>query len=133
MTRRRNCPIPDERGAGTILGVMLCVVVILVAAGALTLISWLGTARAAQSAADLSALAGAGAMLEGDDGCSEAERVAARNDVEMLSCEEFGQAPVVVVEVKVAAQVAAQMRLLPGIQDRIERTATAGTVEPDTE
>jgi secretion/DNA translocation related TadE-like protein len=43
--------------------------------------------RAAQSAADLSALAGARAVAQGRDGCASAARVAEANGARLTSCD----------------------------------------------
>ena len=76
----------DERGAGTVLGLTMAAVVLFVAlavAGATAVVT---THRVAQSAADLSALAGATALQQGDDACSQAGKVARANRAALRSC-----------------------------------------------
>jgi secretion/DNA translocation related TadE-like protein len=56
--------------------------------------------RAAQSAADLSALAAARAVATGGHGCDSASRIATANHAELVSCDVLG--PTVTVRVRMA-------------------------------
>lgn len=53
--------------------------------------------RVAQAGADLAALAGAHGLAMGGDGCLEAGRIAAANDVRMTGCRVDGRTVVVTV------------------------------------
>ena len=115
----------DERGVGTVLVAGICLGLVLVAATAALIASWLARAEKAQDAADLTALAAAAAEADGGDACAEASKVASENDGRLTGCEVRGQRPRFVVEVTVA---------LPLLEGRgfnpadVERNATAGTV-----
>lgn len=88
-----------ERGAGTVLVLGIIGVVLALAVG----ITALGAAQngrgAAQSAADLGALAGAAALRGGLDACATAAAAVARNGAEVTACE-VAAAGVVRVEVR---------------------------------
>jgi secretion/DNA translocation related TadE-like protein len=78
--------VRDERGVGTVLGVAmigLLVIFTLICAAVASLVI---THRAAQSAADLAALAGAGSVSAGRDPCSTAADIALRNGAALTAC-----------------------------------------------
>ena len=85
MTERRE---RAERGAATVLVVALAGVLVLVGAAAGVVGAIVAAHRAAQSAADLAALAGAAALAEhsGRDPCTTASEVASANDAVLDSC-----------------------------------------------
>ncbi len=90
---------PDDRGAATVFAVA-CLAVLLLIGSALGVVAAMVRAhRAAQSAADLSALAAASAIARGRDPCGSAAGIAAANDAELVSCEIAGQDAVITVEV----------------------------------
>jgi secretion/DNA translocation related TadE-like protein len=91
---------PDDRGAATVLGVALLGVLLLVGAALGVVAAMVEAHRVAQSAADLAALAGAGAASDGSDGCAAAARVATANGAELTGCWPAGRD--VRVEVTVA-------------------------------
>lgn len=78
----------------TMAGVLLFVTIALVLCAGLV-----RSHRMAQSAADLSALAGARALSVGADGCAEAASVATANGAAMAECEVQGSAILVTVTV----------------------------------
>jgi len=87
VSRRRE---RAERGAATLLVVAL-LGALLFCGAALGVVQALFEAnRHAQSAADLAALAGARALVDGADGCAAAGHSAARNGVALLSCDVSG-------------------------------------------
>jgi secretion/DNA translocation related TadE-like protein len=110
----------DERGAASLLAVALLSVLLLVgtALGVVAAMVW--AHRAAQSAADLSALAGAADLQEGEDACVAAARIAGANRANLTSCRVHGEE--VVVEVMVPgprwlgqdADLSARARAGPG-------------------
>lgn len=90
-----------EEGAGVVLAigvVLLLVALAVTSAGAVALIA---AHRQAQSAADLAALAGAGAVRSGREGCAEAERIAAANGADLTRCASASGVIEVVVDVEV--------------------------------
>jgi secretion/DNA translocation related TadE-like protein len=90
----------SERGAATLLVVAMAGVLLLLGA-ALGVVSAMVVAhRAAQSAADLAALAGARGVAAGEDGCQAAGRVAALNDARLTACAVSGRVVEVAVEVR---------------------------------
>lgn len=88
----------DQRGAATVL-VLAMAGVLLLLGSALGVVAALVVAhRAAQSAADLAALAGATAAGRGDDACRTAADSAAANAARLTECQAEGR----VVEVSVS-------------------------------
>jgi secretion/DNA translocation related TadE-like protein len=87
------------RGAASVLAVALLSVLLLVGAalGVVAAVVW--AHRTAQSAADLSALAGAAELQEGEEACGAARRIAAANHASLTSCQVQGEE--VMVEVLV--------------------------------
>ncbi|MGC5168169.1 Rv3654c family TadE-like protein [Luteimicrobium sp. DT211] len=79
-----------ERGSGTVLVLGLVAVVVMLG----TVLAGLGQAQAvhanAQGAADLAALAGAGALRYGEDACAVARDVAGRNGGVLDACVDEG-------------------------------------------
>lgn len=91
--------VRDERGAATLL-VTACLGLLMLVGCALAVVAAMVTAhRSAQAAADLAALAGAGAIQEGGDACAAAGSVAVANDARLIGCTVAGDD--VTVEVKV--------------------------------
>lgn len=88
-----------ESGAGTVLGLSMAAVVLFVAmavAGATAVVT---AHRSAQSAADLAALAGAGALQRGEDACGQARQVAGANRATLRRCTVEGWTVTVTVTV----------------------------------
>jgi len=107
-----------ERGVGTVLAVCMAGVLMTVAWVVSGAVGIAATQHRAASAADLSALAGAGAWQEGRAPCDAAAAVARANDTRLVSCRESDG----VVLVEVAADSA------PVLGHRLTsvRTARAG-------
>lgn len=77
----------DERGAGTVVVLALVAVVVVLALGVAALAGAVTTRAAAQSAADLSALAAAAAAQQGEvDPCTRAQQVVERNEARLVGC-----------------------------------------------
>jgi secretion/DNA translocation related TadE-like protein len=91
--------VRDQRGAATVLVVAMAGVLLLFGAGLGVVSAMVVAHRAAQSGADLAALAGAGAAARGLDGCAAATQVATANHVRLTSCLTDG----LVVDVAVSA------------------------------
>lgn len=89
-----------ERGAATVLAVSFLGVLLLVGSALAVVGAMVVAHRSAQSAADLAALAGAAAVVEGTEPCQAATRVAVANDARLTAC--TVTARVVTVEVTVA-------------------------------
>jgi secretion/DNA translocation related TadE-like protein len=83
--KARSSRWADERGTAVwvvpFVGVLVLTALALAFQGGL-----LVAQRRVQAAADLAALAGAGALQRGDDGCDAASRMAARNGASMDRC-----------------------------------------------
>jgi secretion/DNA translocation related TadE-like protein len=89
----------DQRGAATVLVVAMAGVLLLLGAGLGVVTAMVVAHRAAQSGADLAALAGAGAAARGLDGCAAAAAVSSANHVLLTACSSDGR----VVDVSVTA------------------------------
>ena len=77
----------DERGAATVLALALASVVMLVGLAGAWVAGVVVSHRRAQSAADLSALAGAEVAQHGDGGaCAAARAIAVENDATLSGC-----------------------------------------------
>lgn len=101
----QNVRSGDERGsalvwAGSVAALMAALAVLLVGVGALT-----SKGHALQGAADLAALAGAAAQLQGQDACASARRSAALNAAEVTTCTVTGDEVEVVVTVDTEGEV----------------------------
>ena len=79
-----------QDGAGTVLAVAMMGVVLFVATAVAGVVAIVAGHRTAQSAADLTALAGAAALQDGADPCRRARAIAARNRASLTSCEVEG-------------------------------------------
>lgn len=121
--------VTDERGSGTGLVAAICVVLAMVFTVLAWLVAWSGSAQRARDAADLAALAGSHAQVDGLDACRAAEQNAAANDSAVLSCTvEVGATGEFIVAVSVAVDLRPQVEL-PGAPSRITASARAGAVE----
>lgn len=97
MTGRGRASL--ERGAASLL-VVACTGLLLFLGGALGVVAALVTAhRAAQSAADLAALAGASTHQDGGDACAAASSLASGNEALLVGCRLEGDDVLVTVEV----------------------------------
>jgi secretion/DNA translocation related TadE-like protein len=75
-----------EAGSATLFVVAMAGVLLLLGAALSVVAAMVVAHRAAQSAADLAALAGARSVAVGGDGCAVASGVAAENDARLTSC-----------------------------------------------
>ena len=82
MSRARR----GERGAATLLAVAMAGVLLMVGAALAVVGALVVDHRRAQAAADLAALAGAGAAARGQPACAAARAVAGLNGAELLEC-----------------------------------------------
>lgn len=80
----------DEAGVGTVLGLAMAGLLLFVTVAASGAVAIVGRHRVAQSAADLAALAGAGALQEGRDPCASASVLARRNRARLTGCRVSG-------------------------------------------
>lgn len=109
-----------QRGAASLLAVAMLSVLLLVGAALGVVAAMVWAHRTAQAAADLSALAGAAELQEGEDACGAAGRIAGANHASLTSCGVQGEE--VVVEVMVTgprwlgqdADLSARARAGPG-------------------
>jgi secretion/DNA translocation related TadE-like protein len=89
----------DERGAATLLVLTMAGLLVLLGAAFSVVVALVVAHRAAQSAADLAALAGARGVAEGRDGCAAAAEVATANRSRLAGCVVAGRDIAVRVEV----------------------------------
>ena len=111
----------DDRGAATVFATAVLGVLVAVAAGLGLVTAVVVHHRMAQSAADLAALAGAGAVARGEDACAEAGAVAAANDASLVDCRADGAR-----EVWVQVQVTGPHWLGQGVDPTAEARAGPG-------
>ena len=81
----------EERGTAALLAITLATALLLCVAAAVTGGRLLADQRRAAVAADLAALAGAGAVQRGIAGCAAAERVAGLNGAVVTRCRVDGE------------------------------------------
>jgi secretion/DNA translocation related TadE-like protein len=103
----------DERGSGSVLMVAVMVVVLALSGAAILIAGYLVAAHRAKSVADLAALSGATAVLEGGDGCATAGSVATRSGVSVSSCQQIGDQIDFVVTVTATVTVPVSLPRLP--------------------
>ena len=84
--RMTSGPSRDEAGAATLLVLAMAGLLMLLGAALAVVTALVAAHRAAQSAADLAALAGARGVVSGVDGCLVASRVAVANGARVTSC-----------------------------------------------
>ena len=109
-----------EQGSGTVLAVAMIGLVVTVTVGATGAVGVVAGHRRAQSAADLSALAGATTLQSGGDACQRAGVIADRNGADLQRCQVDGTEVTVVV---------ARSVRLPGLPMELRARARAGPVQ----
>ncbi len=109
-----------EQGAGTVLAVSMIGLIVSVTVGTAGAVGVVAGHRRAQSAADLSALAGATTLQNGGEACARADVIAGRNGADLQRCQVNGTEVVVVVARRVR---------LPGLPMELRARARAGPVE----
>jgi secretion/DNA translocation related TadE-like protein len=90
----------EEAGIATIWGLAIMGILLMLAAVSAGVVSLVGARHRAEAAADLAALAGAEAVLDGRDACAAADRIASANAGELVRCTVNGEIVEVRVEVK---------------------------------
>lgn len=118
-------PVPDERGSGTALSMAAVVVLLVLTAVALVVASYIGVAHRARAAADLAAISGAAAHLDGADACAVAHDYAERNHTTAIECAVAGDSIDFVVTVTVEAKVKAPA----GLPQHCRVEASAGRLD----
>lgn len=116
-------PLFDERGSATVLGLAISTVLLAIGFIAVTQVQATLASHGAQSAADLSALAGAQTL---GDPCSAADHMANANHVRLASCEVQGTDVSVVVEGPAPSLVAVLFTRFGLPLGRVIATAVAG-------
>lgn len=117
MKRQRS-----EGGVAVVWGIASMGLLVFFAVVCTQVVALVTAHRQAQSAADLAALAGAGALVRGDDACLAAHRVAQRNRASLTACRVSGTDVVVGVHVRT--------RGLAGRAHELEARARAGPGPP---
>ncbi len=115
----RSREAQHEDGAGTVLAVAMMGLLVTVTLAVSGVVGVVAAHRRAQSAADLSALAGAAALQDGGDPCLSAGAIARRNGAALRSCAVDGW------EVTVAVTSTVQ---LPGEAMELSARGRAGPV-----
>jgi secretion/DNA translocation related TadE-like protein len=87
----------DDRGVGSVLGLAMMGVLVSVTLAVGCGVSVVAAHRAAQAAADLAALAAAGALQDGEDPCASAAHIAGDNRAALRACRVDGWSVSVVV------------------------------------
>lgn len=114
-----------ERGGGSALAIGAMLVLVAIMIGCIWAMMALSVARQVRHAADLVALAGAQAQVEGRDACTKAGKIAAVNKVDLDDCKcEVGEG-----EFVVTVQVSAVAFGVRGHQQRMRASAAAGYLE----
>lgn len=98
MTRRFTRR--SQRGSGTVLSVMIMLGLVGIMLVSAWSIGWITSFHRAHRIADLAAVAGAHAIVAGQDGCAAAKQTALRNGGEVITCTLRGEMPsfVLVIE-----------------------------------
>lgn len=109
----------DEQGAGTVLAVSMIGLIVTVTVGVSGTVGVVAAHRRAQSAADLAALAGAGALQDGGAACARAATIAERNGASLSRCR--------VEDWDVRVEVTRRLRL-PGLEMELAARGRAGPV-----
>ena len=116
--------VRGDRGAGTAVTGMMALLIAVVSLVAIMYLGWLASVERARSAADLAALAGAGAELRGQDACVVASRTAEANGARLVACDVSGGR----FDLRVAVEVATELRpVVGGFHREARETAVAGT------
>ena len=110
----------DEVGAGSVLAVAMLAVLVVVTVAVGGVVGVVAAHRTAQAAADLAALAGAGAVQDGADPCRRAGEIARRNGSRLQRCSVQGW--------DVAVVVVADTAHLPGGVLDLSARARAGPI-----
>lgn len=90
----------DERGAATVLALMVASVLVMLGLAGVWVGAVVARHRAAQSAADLAALAGALAVQDGRNPCGAVEEIARANAARPTRCTVVGEDVWVTVQVE---------------------------------
>lgn len=115
----------SERGVGTVLTAGLAACMTVVAGASCLCIGWFSAVRQAERVAEVAALAGASAAVQGQDPCSAAKKAVQRNGGTLQGCVVRGNGANVVVEVSTIARLEPNLGLVPAT---VERQATAATL-----
>ena len=116
-----------DRGAGTVMVAMTCLVVVTATVVGLWISGWVACRHHAAHAADLGALAGAQAHVRGADACRAARRLTGENGARLVSCRVEGDARTFAVRVRVETD------LYPTVGARgrvVQVEAVAGSLHP---
>ncbi|HET7683594.1 MAG TPA: Rv3654c family TadE-like protein [Marmoricola sp.] len=118
MSRKRRRRAAREEGVAVVWALGLCAVLITVTVACAEVARMVTAHRQAQLGADLSALAGAGALRDGGAACPAADAIARRNDAHVVSCR--------VESHTVGVEVEVQTPGLFGVRHRMTARAVAG-------
>lgn len=125
----RRAPRNDERGSGSILVVGVVMVLLVVGLVVGWQAAWLVSGVRARSAADLVALAAAGAQQTGRPACPVAEKTADANGARLVSCEVTTGWGEFVVDVAVEVDLVPRFADGPQSTSAESRAGVVGTVD----
>ena len=108
----------NQHGVATVFGLAMIALLVFVAAVGVGVNALITAHRGAQGAADLAALAGASAQVDGRDPCGVAAHIASANHAQLTSCT-LGSA-------SVAVQVSVKTMRLFGESHQLRARARAG-------
>ncbi|GAA2092483.1 hypothetical protein GCM10009841_01470 [Microlunatus panaciterrae] len=114
----------SERGSGTVLVLGLTAVTVMLSFAALCIAGYLVAAHRAKAAADLGALAAAGAVATGADACSAARVSVAQNRARVGDCAVVGDRQDFVVSLTAVVTLRA---IVPGLPTAVTAKAYAGS------
>ena len=114
-----------QRGSGTVLVIGVLAVAMLISLAGVCIAGYLVTAHRAKAAADLAALAGARAQVQGTDVCGAVRANAQANGAQVDDCDLVGDDQDFVVRVRTKITVDAPV---PGLPDEVTGVAYAGRV-----
>ena len=120
---RRLRRLGPDRGAGTVLTALGMVAILAATAVGVWIASWVDAVHQARHAADLAALAGASAQVEGRDPCVAAERTAVANRGAVTTCSVRGSPQAFSVRVRVVVPLTPRV---PGGPTVVGADAVAG-------
>ncbi|MCY7373348.1 MAG: hypothetical protein LH461_06585 [Spirochaetaceae bacterium] len=102
-----------DRGQGALWSLWAATVVLAVTVAVVSWAAALGARQRAEGAADLAALAGAGAQVRGENPCAAADLVARAHEARLVRCVPEPAAVIVVVEVRVPSATLRRLDVPP--------------------
>lgn len=116
----------DEKGSGSVLALTMVLVSLISLTLVVILGSWVWCSHKASNAADLAALSGSTAFLQGNSACAAAEEISVANQAQLVECSiSSNDSGEFLVEVRVVVLVTPQ---IPGLFEEVYGIAQAGSL-----